>query len=273
MNKIKPFSYHFVWLSALFILGGSIINLPFAFADKLTFLGFLISLVLAVLLSFAVYKFDFLKYPVLAFALYLIGDTLVVFLGFISETVLRDNQNFWILILFAFPLLYFCFRRISEIYNFSLICGVVCGLLLIFFFLATAKDFNLSNIYIHSFPKAEKLFRQTVPYIKGVTVSSAVLTLFAKQNNIKKPPLISGIFIGAAFLLISIFNSVLLFGAGMAGELDYPYAMAISTVTFGNLFSRLDGFSYFIYFVTAVIKIAVCVNVVKTEIVKRKATF
>ena len=62
----------------------------------------------------------------------------------------------------------------------------------------------------------------------------------------------------------------MLFGAQMSGEFDYPYAMAISTVTFGNLFSRLDGFSYFIYFVTALIKITVCVDVIKQEMKKFK---
>lgn len=265
MNNIKPFSHHFVWLSTLFILGGSIINLPFAFTDKLTFLGFLIAFISAILLSFLVYKFDFLKYPVFAVALYLIGDTLVVFLDFISKNLLNKNQNFWILLLFLVPLIYFCFRKVTELYNFSLICGMICGLALIFFFSATFKDFNLENIYIYSFPNLKNLFYQTVPYIKGVTLSSAVLTLFAKQNKTPKTVMISGVCIGSAFLLISIFNSLLLFGPALAGELSYPYASAISTVTFGNLFWRLDGFCYFIYFVTAVIKIAVCVSVVKKE--------
>lgn len=268
MNKLRPFSHHFVWLSILFILGGSIINLPFAFADKLTFLGFLIALLISIPLNFAVYKLDFLKYPVLFMAFYLIGDTFIVFLEFISKTILTKDQNFWILLLFLVPLLYFGFRKPSEIFNFSLLCGIICGLLLIIFFFATFKDFNFENIYIYSFPKSENLFRQTVPYIKGLTVSSAVLTLFAKQNKIQKRVVFSGVIIGSAFLLVSIFNSILLFGPTLSGELDYPYAMAISTVTFGNLFSRLDGFSYFIYFVTAVIKITVCVNIIKNEIRK-----
>lgn len=265
MNKLRPFSYHFVWLCALFILGSGIINLPFAFADKLTFLGFLIAFLLSILVVFLVYKFDFLKIPVMLCALYLAGDTFVIFLKFISDTILKNNANFWILLLFAVPLLYFCGRKVTEIYNFSLVCGIICGLLLAFFFCSTAKDFSLKNIYIHSFPNVGDLFRQTVPYIKNVTVSAAVLTLFAKQNKTGRTALLSGVCVGSVFLLICIFNSILLFGATMAGELHYPYAMAISTVTFGNLFSRLDGFSYFIYFVTAIIKITVCVSVIKRE--------
>lgn len=266
MNKLKPFSHHFVWLSCLFILGSGIINLPFAFADSLTFLGFLIAFLVSIPLVFAVIKIDFLKFPITLFALYLAADTLVVFLKFISNTLLGNSQNFWILLLFILPLIYFCFRKPTEIFNFSLICGLLCGLLLTFFFFATFKDFDFKNIFIRSFPSVKGLFHQTVPYIKTVTLPILVLTLFAKQNNIGTIVTLSGISVGAILLVICILNSVLLFGADMAGELQYPYANAISTVTFGNLFSRLDGFSYFIYFVTALIKITVCVKVVKRQV-------
>ncbi len=266
MNKLKPFSHHFIWLSALFVLGSSIINLPFKNADKLTFLGFIIAFLLSIALVFAVYKFNFLKYPIIFLAIYFVGETLIVFLQFISKTLLKSNQNFWVLILFLLPLLYFCCRKTTEIFNFSLVSGVVCGLLLIFFFFATLKDFNVKNIYIYHFPNIKNLFKQTLPYIKSVALPTAVLTLYAKQHKTDKTVAIAGICTGNAFLLISIFNSVLLFGAQMAGEFDYPYAMAISTVTFGNLFSRLDGFSYFIYFVTSLIKITVCIDVIKQQV-------
>ncbi|MBQ2266482.1 MAG: hypothetical protein II342_03670, partial [Clostridia bacterium] len=61
MTDLKPFSHHFVWLSALFVLGSSIINLPFNNADKLTFLGFIVAFLLSLLLVFLVYEFNFLK--------------------------------------------------------------------------------------------------------------------------------------------------------------------------------------------------------------------
>ncbi len=266
MNKLRPFSHHYVWLSCLFILGSGIINLPFKNADKLTFLGFLIAFLVSIPLAFAVLKIDFLKFPIMLLALYLAADTLVMFLKFISNTLLGNSQNFWILLLFMLPLIYFCFRKPTEIFNFSLLCGLLCALLLIFFFFATFKDFNFKNIYIYSFPSFKDLFNQTVPYVKTVTLPILVLTLFAKQNNIGTVVTLSGISVGAVFLIISILNSVLLFGAEMSGELLYPYANAISTVTFGNLFFRLDGFSYFIYFVTALIKITVCVKVVTKQI-------
>ncbi len=268
MTNTKDFSHHFLWLSVLFILGGAVINLPTKNADRLTFLGFLISFLLSILVFFATFKFDFLKYPILFLAVFFVSDTAVTFLKFIAKTLLNDKQNFWILLLFILPVLYFCTRKHHQILNFSLVAGIVCSALLVFFFFATFKDFNLKNIYIYSLPNIKNLFLQALPYIRSVTLPCAVLTLYAKQQKVKIHTALAGISLGNAMFLIGLFNSILLFGTTLAGELSYPYASAISTVTFGNLFSRLDGFSYFIYFAAAMIKITVCTNVIKEEIKK-----
>lgn len=259
-------SKHFLWLSTLFIFGGTIINSPFKNADKLTFLGFLISFILSVVAVFAVYKFSFLDFAAPFLAIYFIGDVSVNFLSFVSKTILKNSQNFWVLLLFVIPIIYFCTKTHQQILNFSLVTGIICSTLLVFFFFATFKDFSFKNIYIYSFPTPKNLFLQALPYIKSITLPCIVLATYAKQQKVEKQVLLSGLSVGNLLLLISIFNSILLFGTTLAGEFEYPYALAISTVTFGNLFSRLDGFSYFIYFVSALIKITVCIKVIKCQI-------
>ena len=62
---------------------------------------------------------------------------------------------------------------------------------------------------------------------------------------------------------ITILNSVLLFGIEFSGVLDYPYSSAGSTVTFGNLFTRMDGFLYFVYLASCIVKCAVGIFVIK----------
>ena len=121
-----------MWLSVLFTLGGAIINLPTKNADKLTFLGFLISFLLSVLVFFAVLKIDFLKYPVIFLAIYFIGDTVITFLKFIANNLLKNNQNFWILLLFLLPVLYLISKKHTEFFNFSLIAGIVISLIVYF---------------------------------------------------------------------------------------------------------------------------------------------
>ena len=260
-------------LAVLFVLGESIINLPLKNANKLTFLGFIISLLLSLLVFYAVLRVDLLKYPVLFVALYTAGNTFITFLNFISKNLLTKTQNIFILIIFLLPLLYLCLKKTNEILNFSLIAGLLCGGLIIFFFFATFKDFNFENIYIYSFPNIKNLFSQSVMYIKSVTLPIAVLALYAKQIKASKKSAFCGVLVGNLFLLITIFNSILLFGTTLSAKLLYPYGSAISTVTFGNLFSRLDGFSYFIYFVAAVIKIVVCIKVIKNLLNSFKVKF
>ena len=273
LKNTKPFSLHFVMLAVLFVLGESIINLPLKNANKLTFLGFIISFLLSLLVFYAVLRVDLLKYPVLFVALYTAGNTFITFLNFISKNLLTKTQNIFILIIFLLPLLYFCFKKQNEILNFSLIAGLLCGGLIIFFFFATFKDFNFKNIYIYSFPNIKNLFSQSIMYIKSVTLPISVLALYAKQIGASKKSAFCGVLVGNLFLLITIFNSILLFGTTLSAKLLYPYGSAISTVTFGNLFSRLDGFSYFIYFVAAAIKITVCIKVIKNLLNSFKVKF
>ncbi len=262
MQKVKPFSQHFLFLSALFILGEGIIILPLKNATRLTFLGFLIAFLIAALVFFAVIKLDFLKYPVLLIAVFSALKTFITFLKFISSSLLKDMPNILILIIFIIPLLYFCFRKTTEILNFSLLSGVLCAGLIIFFFFATFKDFSFENIFIYSLPNVKDLFSQSLMYIKSITLPIAVLALYAKQIKVPKAKALLSLGFSCGLLLVCIFNSILLFGTDLAGRLYYPYATAISTVTFGDLFFRLDGFSYFIYFVSALVKITVCVKTV-----------
>ncbi len=266
MTKNNQILNRFWWLASLFILGSSIINLPTKNANNLTFLGFVLAFFASILVCFLVYNFTILKYPTLLLAVYFVGNTAITFLNFTTKTLLKNNQNFWVLALFLIPLFYTISRKTTQILSFSLICGLVCTVLLIFFFFATFKDFNFKNIYIYSLPNPKNLILNTLPYLTSVTLPTAVLTLYAKQQKVNKTNLFIGVGLGNFLLLVCVFNSILLFGTTLSGELLYPYSAAISTVTFGNLFTRLDGFAYFIYFVSTIIKITVCVKVIKSEI-------
>ena len=103
-----------------------------------------------------------------------------------------------------------------------------------------------------------------MPYIKKVTLPCFLIGVFARDNGFSKKTAVSGAVLGNLTLAFCILNSLLLFGNKFAGRLDYPYAFAISTVTFGNLFCRLDGFAYFIYFASCLIKITLSVSIIKS---------
>lgn len=259
------FSRHFVALCTLFILGNAVINLPVKTANKFTFLGFLISFLISVVLWFLVFLIPLCKtllFSAFLLAFWAAGDTFLEFLKFISATLLRDTAKFLIAIPLIFTIVLFCLKSKTVIFKFSLISACFSVLAVIFFFIFTAKDFETRNIIIKTLPSVKNLYIQTMPYIKTVTLPSLLLVLFAKITKNKKSTAFLGLLSGNILLASCILNSVLLFGSKFSGRLDFPYASAISTVTFGNLFTRMDGFAYFIYFASCVIKITVCVKII-----------
>lgn len=263
------YTKHFIALCALFILGNAVIGLPANSADKFTFLGFLISFAVTVILYFAI-SFVPLCKPFLIFGFLLsfwaAADTFLEFIRFISDTLLRDTANILIVLPFVLVAVYFAFQKTEVVFKFSLVAFFFSVLAVAFFFAFTAKDFDVKNIIIKSLPTFKNLYTQTMPYIKKITLPSLLLIIYAKIFQKPKKVMFFGMITGVILLAACLLNSVLLFGSVFSGELGYPYASAISTVTFGNLFTRMDGFAYFIYFASCIIKITVCINIMKNFI-------
>ncbi len=267
----QMYNKHFIALSTLFILGNAVIGLPVNKADKFTFLGFLISFLIALLLYFVIFLIPISK-PLMCVAFFIAfwaaADTFLEFIKFINEALLRDMPKFLTVLPFVAVVVLFATRSRTSILKFSLISACFSVLAVAFFFLFTAKDFEIQNIIIKEFPKFKNLYSQTLPYIKTVAVPSLLLVVYAKLIATPKKSAYWGLVSGNLLLAGCILNSVLLFGSKFSGRLDYPYASAISTVTFGNLFTRMDGFAYFIYFASCLIKITVCINIIGVFIKK-----
>ena len=260
------YNKHFIMLSLLFILGNACITAPVNNADKYNFLVFLICGFVALFFASLAYLIPINKLtalPIFALCLFTVGDTFISFIKFISENLLPETPRFYILLPFALILVYLGFKREDTLFKFSLICGVLSVAVVIFFFLSTFKDFEFKNIFIYELPPLDTVFSQSVFYFKSIIIPSLLLGVFAKQEGIKKGVLLGGVSLGLLCLAVTVLNSVLLFGIKFAGFLNYPYSMAGSTVTFGNLFTRLDGFLYFVYSATSLSKCAVAIFITK----------
>lgn len=253
-------------LSILLCLGNACITAPEKIANKYNFLAFLISCFVALIFAFLGYLMPINKItllPIFLLCLYTVGDASISFIKFISIDLLPDTPRFFILLPFVFVLVYLSFKKTSTLLKFSLICGLLSVAVIAFFFLATFKDFNFKNIFIYDLPNFDTVFSQSFFYFKSLVIPALLLGVFAKQERIKKVVLFSGLGLGLVCLAVTILNSVLLFGIKFSGELSYPYSSAGSTVTFGNLFTRLDGFLYFVYSATCITKCAVGIFIAK----------
>lgn len=273
MKTEECYIKHFLLLSVLFVLGNACITAPTKTADKYNFLVFLISCFVALFFAFISYFIPINRITALlifGIGFFTVGDAFISFIRFISGNLLSATPRLLVLLPFVLILVYLGFKKTNTLYKFSLICGFLSVAVVVFFFLSTFKDFNFKNIFIYKLPKLDTIFSQSIFYLKSLVIPSLLLGIFAKLERIKKGVLFGGLSLGLLCLAITILNSVLLFGIKFSGVLDYPYSMAGSTVTFGNLFTRLDGFLYFVYSATCITKCAVGIFVIKI-IVGRKS--
>lgn len=291
MKKETVFSSHFSALTALFILGNSVMVLPVKGADEYSFLGYLIAIAIAFLLYFAVipvanrlfadnksgnlraYKKILLTIIYLFTAVLAVlyaAETFLSFISFASTLLLKSYPKWVAVLIFLAVIAFFLLRRQEDFLKFTLLAFCFTAAVIVFFFIASVKNLNFNNIVILNIPN----FKELLPQIKTYALNPVLPTLLmAVYGNIvfkkaRPKDTFWGLGIGFTLLAMCILNSVLLFGAHFAAALDYPYASAVSTVTIGRLFTRLDGFSYFVYFASALAKIIVCLFITRSMLEK-----
>lgn len=268
-TKTAIYSKHFLSLCALFTLAGGVVSAPFEAAKGYSFYALLISAVLGVFLCFLIdeYYNEQLFFRVLAvgIAAFCIVDTAADFCTFISDSLLADTPIIFIAIVFVAVAVYAVTKGYSALLKFALITAFFTAILLIFFFFATADKFKISNVFpIRKF-EINGVFGVTLVYFRKIILPILLLPVF-KKNYLGKNANKStfwGVLLGFSALFLTVLNSLLIFGNFFAERVLYPYAAAISTVTFGRLFTRLDGFAYIIYFSAAIIRTVTCFLVIK----------
>lgn len=264
-------------ITALFLLGNAIIIMPYKGADEYTFLGFLASAICGIFaIIFLNPLADFLDKEqtnkainiikiilLLSLAVasaFLVAEAFRDFTNFISEIILPDIRKTVIVITFAFTILFFVLKRQEHILKFSLLCCGFTIISIIFFFFATFKNFDMRNVFIFRLPSPQEFWNAISPYLKRVVLPILLIPFYRifVFGNKHATACTHGTILGFILLGLCILSSILLFSPQLAGRLDYPYAAAISTITVGKLFTRMDGFSYLLYFAATIIKINIC---------------
>ena len=290
MKQKTAFTLHTSALTALFILGNGVIIFPTKNADEFNFLGYLITAVTSFLLYLALspvinrlyteknsninpykkYLLAILYFFTAALTLSYAANTFANFILF-ANSLLLQNYPLWVAaLLFLLAIVFFALRRQEDFLKFTLIAFCFAFIIIIFFFLASLKRFDFNNIIILKLPKLKVFLPQLKEYFLNPLLPLLLIAVYESCvfNKVRLKASLSGIVLGVVLLGICILNSVLLFGPRLAAMLDYPYASSVSTVTIGRLFTRLDGFSYFIYFSACLTKITVCLFLV-TNLLKK----
>lgn len=273
---------HSFCLVTLYILGNAVILLPDKSADGYTLFGFLAVFILSLAFCFVIAPFyrglftekhQKLKavvfLAVAVFSFWVASDAFKNSYSFISRIVLPKTSKPLIILVFLGVVLYFAFRSQKNVLKFSLLAFSATIILIIFFFFASLSNYDLENVYM-GIPDFKDILKNAKPYFLNPFLSVLLLPMYFLFvfERVREKDMAVGITLGFLSLFLCIISSILLFGPFLAGELEYPFASAVSTVTVGKLYARMDGLSYFIYFSSALIKITICLFVTFSSLKK-----
>lgn len=275
--KIKEdYRIHTVLLSVLFVLGNAIITFPKSGANNNTFLGFLVAFIIALCLAVPVSgiinrllncKIKSVLYicniALIGFILYDAGRCVKDYVGFVSRSILPETSIFVIGAVLFLVTLWSATRPSSTILKFSLISFFIVSVVVILFFIFSMKSLNIEYIFLLSLPDFYDVIKQSLPYISGVFLSFITTFIYQKQilGSVKNGGSVISVLLTGLLFGVVLLNSILLFGSRLSGDYKYPYSDAISVISIGDLFTRMDGFAYFVFFATSLIKLTVSVFV------------
>ena len=261
-QKYQP---HIFAICSLFVLGNAVITMPF-YKSKSIFLFVLISLVFSLfiicitslLLNLST-KSKFIFYitaaAVSAAAIHGAVSTVIDYLGFIKSVQLPQTSIFLSGAAIILTVVAFLFVKSGAIYKYGLLVALISGVFILIVFISGLKSFDFSIL--------KTALNKTDISVKELFYcfsSCAVLPAFVFLTNDKSLWLkytLGGTATGFSALTICAAQSI--FTLGNAMDISYPYIKAVSIISSGSLFTRIDGFVYFVFFSSAIIKITVCI--------------
>ncbi len=263
----QKYTLHILAASVLFTLGNAIILMP---AFNLLELSLLLVLSLAAMcLVYFLLKlgqkskviFYIEAVLVVAAAVYGAIVTFLDYILFLKAEQIPQSQVVWLVVVFAAVCTYFATRHISAIYKYCLFAVVLVVLIMLVCIVGGIKVFDYDN-----FGQGKWNSLSFVKNYLSFFLPIIVLPLWVKPYNQSLKPLAFGVTGGFLLLGITTLQTVLTLGENF--NVSYPYLKAVSVISSGSLFTRLDGLVWFLFFVSSVVKITICIKTV-FEILKQ----
>lgn len=273
---------HLICLLGIFILGEAVIAAPYSGADSLNVLALFCACAIAAagvflltpLCSRVFSEISSKSNPISRFAvtlcysiviivsLFLAAKAFVSLNRFVCEVMLIKTPRFIVAFISAVLAAVSVMGGRNNIFKFSLISAVICALIIAVLFALSLQSFEVRNIVPYTYLPSYNLLAQTAEYLLKCFAPCAVAVVYicATHESPRGAILCDGVLLGGIMLLVCVANSVLIFGAPTAAGMQFPYSDAVSLISLGELFTRMDGFSYLLIFISTVTKITVCLK-------------
>lgn len=263
--KNAIYSTHIISLFAIVTVGNAILSLRFSDINIFTF--FLCSCAFSVLLYFGSFKLiqscQNHKYIlagmcvlICCLAVVNIAITIYDFYSFLSSVQMPQCNHMLLLIVVLCTTGIFAAFRISAVYKYCLLTGVLIATIIILCFVAGIKNYDISSV---GQLVAEDVFSLKIflKYFSSFFVFP--LLFYWQQQNVSFKIVFLGTLSG--FVALIFISCQTIFTLGNSSH-NFDYLRAVSTISTSGLFSRLDGLTFFVCFATCIIKITLLIKAI-----------
>lgn len=262
--KTRKCAPHISAFSAMFVLGNAVISMPLnTFNIYFLILSGIISLALifiAKLLMNTGKKNKIMFYVISTFvsilALWGAATTFLDFINFLKSEQLPQISVVLLSVVLAGVIIVFVRSNNWAFYKYSLLTAIIGVISIAICFISGIKNFN--------FQLSGVIFSTSLSSISSFVkffLPTMLLPFFINTDKESTNTIFFGVAAGFLMLLVCMVQAALTLGGST--DMPYPYLKSISVISLGSLFTRLDGLVYFLFFVTALIKITICLKVIK----------
>lgn len=263
----KKYVPHTFAISALFTVGNAVL-LMYQFDLLHSAISLVSSLVLIGLSAFLLRRFKTNKLA-FRFLLVVVGiisayGAVTAFLDYIrflkAEQMSQTNTMLLGALLLAI-IIVFSVSKKTAIYKYGLFVFVVSVLIIVVCFASGINSFDFKNETVSLLSRSFSI-KDFLRFFLPVVILPFWI---GDESGIKT--ICGGV--ATAFLLLLVTALQVLLTFGQSDGVLYPYLKSVGVISSGSLFTRLDGLVWFLFFATALIKIAVCINAM-LKIIKQK---
>ena len=184
------------------------------------------------------------------------------FSHFVEDVMLLSFPRFAVAAIFLALCSYLASKG-SAVRKFSFAAAVIVFAAILLLLVLSLESFKIERIG-ELLSSAKEVKAAGVVNLFSSVFAPAVIAVIYLSSNGEGRVLSSVLGTAIAILLLSVcfLNVLLLLGGSFGASEPYPYSTAVSTVTAGKLFARMEGFAYIMYYASELVRGAVCIALV-----------
>lgn len=186
---------------------------------------------------------------------------------FASEVMLVRIPSWGVTAVFLGFCAYLSGGGMTVLRKFSFVAFLITSVAVLVLFLLSVPNFEMPDVR-ELLDLGEISIGGAASAFGGIFAPSVIAVIYLsagerrEKNGVRPLEAFLAVLLSGLLLLVCYLNVRLLLGGSFGPTRDYPYSEAVSTVTAGKLFARMEGFAYVMYYAVTAVKTAVSVALV-----------